>query len=468
MSRQLATSLERPLDVDPLAAAAGLRDTPGTLLLHGQRPWAGPGRSALLLAPRWVLRVDSGGRAHWEGAVPSASPPAVEPLALPATLAAALPGTGEGPAPPVLAGWLGYELGPARWGARHPAPAPFELPDLCLGLYDAALLFGPGAPPRLAVSDAGPLAPPVSPAARWEELADRLLRAARQPARTVLAASGPGRLPDPTWHRGAVERIREHLRAGDCYQVNLTSFASRTTGVHPWEAFAHQAAHNPVPFAAYLVAGEAVLSSHSPELLLALDGDHALTAPIKGTVAQGPGDYGRLSASAKDRAEHVMIVDLCRNDLGRSCRYGSVAVDALMEELRLQGLVHLVSRVSGRARPGEQGALLPDLFPGGSVTGAPKRRAMEITTAVEQGPRGPYCGAFGWHAARSACWNIAIRTAVWQHGTVHFGCGGGIVLDSDPDHEYAELALKARSFLASLDALEPALRPAPHPGGSTP
>lgn len=467
MPRQLAARIELPLDVDPLAAASGLRDAPGTLLLHGQRPWAGHGRSALLLDPRWILRVDATGRARWEGDVPSPSPPEVEPLALPATLAASLPGAGNGPTPPVLAGWLGYELGPARWGARHPAPAAFELPDLWLGLYDAAVLFGPGEPARLVVADPGPLAPVRDPAARAEELADALRAASRRPHPPTVAVAGPSELPDPGWHRGAVARIREQLRAGDAYQVNLTSFARRRAGVHPWEAFAHQAAQNPVPFAAYLHTGEAVLSSHSPELLLALDGDRVATAPIKGTAAQSPGDFARLAASAKDRAEHVMIVDLCRNDLGRSCRFGSVRVDSLMEELRLQGLVHLVSRVSGTVRPGEGGALLGDLFPGGSVTGAPKRRAMEITTAVERGPRGPYCGAFGWHGARSARWNIAIRTAVWQHGTVHFGCGGGIVLDSDPDHEYAELVLKARSFLASLEALEPAAPPGPAAKGSS-
>ena len=196
------------------------------------------------------------------------------------------------------------------------------------------------------------------------------------------------------------------------------------------------------------------ITSHSPERLLRLTGDEAETSPIKGTRATGPGDTARLVASSKDRAEHVMIVDLCRNDLGIHADYGSVRVSAFMDPLRLSGLIHLVSRIQATARGKARAHLLHDLFPGGSITGAPKRRAMEIIATVERGERGPYTGSIGYvDVAGHADWNIAIRTAVWQEGRVAFGCGGGIVLDSDPESEYAEARLKAASFFDTLEVL---------------
>jgi len=256
-------------------------------------------------------------------------------------------------------------------------------------------------------------------------------------------------LPDPGWHRDAVARIHRWLRAGDAYQINLTGFASARTTRDPWTVFRAERDRNPVPFAAYLRAETYTLTSHSPELLLRQRGRAVETAPIKGTAPTG--DEAALLASAKDRAEHVMIVDLARNDLGRSCTYGSVHVRPLLQPLPVRGISHLVSRVHGTLRPGADAALWTDLFPGGSITGAPKRRAMEIITELERGRRGPYTGAVGYvDATGAADWNIAIRTAVWQNDSVHFGTGGGIVIDSDPDREYEEMRWKAASFLDSL------------------
>jgi anthranilate/para-aminobenzoate synthase component I len=146
-----------------------------------------------------------------------------------------------------------------------------------------------------------------------------------------------------------------------------------------------------------------------------------------------------------------MIVDLCRNDLGRCARTGSVEVDGLLEPLEVRGIDHLVSRIRAEVRPGGRGGILDALFPGGSVTGAPKRRAMEIITELELGARGPYTGSIGYVTPDGdADFSIAIRTAIWQDDHVHFGCGGGIVIDSDPATEYAEARLKAASFFDSL------------------
>ncbi|HKI84215.1 MAG TPA: anthranilate synthase component I family protein, partial [Candidatus Krumholzibacteria bacterium] len=272
------------------------------------------------------------------------------------------------------------------------------------------------------------------------------------------AAAPPGvhelQFFDERWHARAVENVKRHLRAGDVYQVNLTGMATARSNISPFEAFLDQGRRNPVPFAAYLNTGEETICSHSPELLLGLEGDWAETAPIKGTASQAPGDFATLLRSPKDRAEHLMIVDLCRNDLGMSANYGTVKVAEFMAPLRLHHLVHMVSRIEGRVPRARRPRLLGDLFPGGSVTGAPKRRAIEIISQLETAARGPYTGSLGFFDRNGrGVWNIAIRSAVWQGGRVSFGCGGGIVLDSDPAREYEEAVLKACSFFDTLNAL---------------
>jgi para-aminobenzoate synthetase component 1 len=278
---------------------------------------------------------------------------------------------------------------------------------------------------------------------------DAVAPAPEAAARLQAPVTGGDAGLDEVWYRAAFARVQGHLRAGDAYQINLTGFVPFRARSTPWEMFQHQARTNPVPFAAFLRLEEAVVTCHSPERLLRLRDDLAETAPIKGTAVAG--GEGALLASQKDRAEHVMIVDLARNDLGGSCRFGTVQVAELMGTLPLAHLVHLVSRVHGRVRPEHRHNLLADLFPGGSITGAPKRRAMEIIASVEQSARGPYTGSIGFvDRAGNADWNIAIRTAVWQGEHAYFGCGGGVVLDSDCDRELAEAALKARSFSASL------------------
>ena len=507
---EVPTQLTLPLDLDPLAAASGLAQTPGSLLLHGQRAWAGSTSSALLFAPRWILRQSAGQRSHWSGKVPFSSPPPGDSQELLGRLSASWRrrrGTSPLKAFTGLAGILGYELGGTRWKNRRPPLPPFTFPDAWIGAYDCALIFAPGETPHLLVSSLDPLVPeagggswPVHctvPASRARtalssmrrQLFDRAAqaRAILQEAESRGRQSFPDRpvgddgrkadhgdggrsiapasrvslpdtvtphFPDCGWHRRAVEKIHSHLRAGDIYQANLTAFATAETTVRPWSAFAHQASMNPVPFAAYLSTEEAVITSHSPELLLRIEGERVETAPIKGTWAGEEDAWNALQASAKDRAEHLMIVDLARNDLGIHARPGSVEVISFMEKMRLQGLLHMVSRVQAEVPLSKQDLLLDAVFPGGSITGAPKRRAMEIISQLEQCGRGPYTGSIGiFDTSGGACWNIAIRTAVWQEGRVAFGCGGGIVLDSDPGQEYEEAVLKARSFFATLDAL---------------
>lgn len=284
-------------------------------------------------------------------------------------------------------------------------------------------------------------------------------------AGSETAAGGDWRLAweaslSPTAYEHAIERIHRYLRDGDIYQANLTVRYRRAWRGDARVLFHHLVRENPAPFAAFLGSPQGAVLSSSPELLLNLDRDGRLeTRPIKGTVAS-PDDGGSASRellhSAKDRAEHLMIVDLERNDLGRVCRTGSIRVDPLFAVEKYRGLAHLVSRVRGRLDAG-LGACdaLGALFPGGSITGAPKIRAMEIIHELEPVARGAYTGALGWITPEGESrMNLAIRTLA-QHGQVlDLHVGGGIVMDSDPGGEAEECRLKGEAMARAVRRAE--------------
>ncbi len=256
----------------------------------------------------------------------------------------------------------------------------------------------------------------------------------------------------------AVERARQYIRAGDIYQVNLSQRLSAPCPFTGWELFQRLAAVSPAPFAAYLDGGDFQIASSSPELFLRLSGSHILTRPIKGTRPRDP-DPTRdaqlayeLQTSAKELAELVMITDLLRNDLGKVCEFGSVQVPDLARLERFAQVQHLVSTVEGRLRRDvTHFAALAASFPGGSITGAPKFRAMEIIDELEPVARGPYTGCHGYLGFnRESQLSISIRTAVCRDGRAHFHAGAGIVADSIPAAEYDETLAKAAGFLAAL------------------
>src|SRR6185436_8626066 len=279
------------------------------------------------------------------------------------------------------------------------------------------------------------------------------------PARPTLPPSfGPLVADDDGDHHIArIERIRDYLAAGDVYQVNLARrLVSRIAA--PGDALAVYAALAPVapaPYGALLECDGATVISGSPERFLAVVGDRVETRPIKGTRPRTAGGAEELAASAKDAAEHLMIVDLERNDLGRIAETGSVTVDDLGYVVELPALYHKVSRISARPRAGVGHAdLLRATFPGGSITGAPKLRAIEIIDELEPARRGPYCGALGYFGAGGALeLAIAIRIGVIVRAELRVHVGGGIVADSDPAAELAETEAKAAGWLAALDHL---------------
>jgi len=282
----------------------------------------------------------------------------------------------------------------------------------------------------------------------------------------------------------AVERAQRYIRAGDIYQVNLSqrlnAKLSRRGGapdgpnpssaipvpeiMHPthltgWELFQKLSAISPAPFSAFLDCGDFQIASSSPEQFLRMSGSHIVTRPIKGTRPRGADATQdaqlayELQTSPKELAELVMITDLLRNDLGKVCEFGSVQVPELAKLEKFAQVQHLVSTVEGRLRLDvTHFAAFASCFPGGSITGAPKFRAMEIIDELEPISRGPYCGAVGYLGFnRESQLSITIRTAICKDGLAHFNVGAGIVADSNPEAEYEETLAKAAGFLAALN-----------------
>lgn len=269
----------------------------------------------------------------------------------------------------------------------------------------------------------------------------------------------------------SVEAVRRHIHRGDVYQVNLSRRLGVGGRISAARLFSGFRDCSPAPFALFMEGGDYRLVSHSPELFLKMSGQHVVTRPIKGTRARASQDHtdsrrrNDLARNAKERAELLMITDLMRNDLGRICEFGSMHVPVL-RQIETHGAVHhAVATVEGRLRSEvSHVAALAACFPGGSVTGAPKIRALEIIDELEPVARGPYTGCGGYLGFnRESQLNILIRTAVSTARRVWFHSGAGIVADSDPVAEFAETEAKAAAFrsavlAAAKEGLEPSTR----------
>jgi para-aminobenzoate synthetase component 1 len=256
----------------------------------------------------------------------------------------------------------------------------------------------------------------------------------------------------------AIGRIKNYIEAGDCYQVNLSQRFEGDIAEEPYFIYRRLQKASSSPYAAYLNLEGAQILSSSPESFLELNGREVTTRPIKGTRRRGktPGEDEALKKelleSGKDRAELLMITDLERNDLGKVCRPGSVSVAELFRLESYEQVHHLVATVRGELAEGKEAVdLLQAVFPGGSITGAPKIRAMEIIHELENVPRNVYCGAIGFLSLNGkAQFNVAIRTMICQKGKAYFWAGGGIVADSDPEAEYEETLVKASGMKGVL------------------
>src|SRR5262245_40623540 len=381
------------------------------------------------------------------------------------------------------AGLFGYDLGHEIERLPRPAIDDFQAPALAVGLYDWVIAFDRQQQRSWLVSTGLPVREPkaretralgrLEQVRRWlDRNAAGIHAIVLDPANDVQA----GRCAPPTasfpvrglagvtsnfsreQYVATIRRAIEYIHAGDCFQVNIAQRLLAPQRRSALQIYEDLRLRNPAPFAGYFDLGEFVIASASPERFMRLHGGEVETRPIKGTQARGvtpEEDFARaddLRASDKDRAENVMIVDLLRNDLGRVCRYGSMDVAALCRLESYQFVHHLVSEVRGRLREGLDAIdLLKATFPGGSVTGAPKIRAMEIIAELEGVARGPYCGGLGFIGFDGTMdMNILIRTLVLGKGWAHFAVGGGIVADSDPEREYEETWHKAEGLLRAL------------------
>jgi para-aminobenzoate synthetase component 1 len=448
-------------------AAEAFRDLPGLALLESARPGRNARWTYLTADPVAVLES------------PAAGP---DPFAVVRRLVARLDRTPIVPAgaPPFLGGlvgFLGYDLGAVLERLPSIAPADQDLPLLRLALHDwvvawdrrtgHAWLGG-----RALDGDGRRLA------RRLDDVHARL-NTPRHPAPDPARQLGADRLEMPITFRSGlpraayeagVERIRDHIARGDIYQANLTRRLETSFDGDPWALYRRLRTGDPSLFSAYLDLGPGQLSgrprallSASPEPFLSVDsGGVVKTDPIKGTRPRGK-DRAEdralardLLASAKDRAENVMIVDVLRNDLGRVCRPGSVRVPRLCRLERTAAVQHLVSTVTGELASGRDAFdLLAASFPGGSITGAPKIRAMEILEGLEPVRRGPYTGALGWIGPDGAMQtSILIRTFVADGRRLSLHVGGGITWKSDPAAEWDETVVKARGPLEAIGGVE--------------
>jgi para-aminobenzoate synthetase component 1 len=382
----------------------------------------------------------------------------------------------EGGAPPPFAGgavgYWAYDFG--RRLERIPARArdDLRLPDLVVGLHDLVVAFDHASGAAWALASGLP-ADKGERRARAERRIEEMLRrleASRPVEPAAVPASAERLVATSTFERAgylaAVESVQEHIRRGDIFQANLSRrwtvpLAATSPAERSFALFEALGRSSPAPFACWLAHGDHAIACASPERFLELRGARVETRPIKGTRPRG-GDRAadarlaaELLASAKDRAENVMIVDVLRNDLGRVCEAGSVETPVLCELESFPQVHHLTSTVAGVLREGlDAFDLLHACFPGGSITGAPKIRAIQILDALEPARRHAYTGCAGYvDWSGDADWNILIRGAIVTREAVHFAAGGGITSDSDPEAEHAETLHKAEAVRGALAEL---------------
>jgi para-aminobenzoate synthetase component I len=456
----------------PMDVAERFLDLPGLVLLESARPGRNARWTYLTADPVAVIEAPAEG--------PDAFANARRLLARLCATPAAERGTvraGDGPpdaVPPFLgglAGFLGYDLGRRFERLPSVAIADQEIPVMRLALHDwviawdrrdgPAWLGGRAVDERIAALDA-----------RLDEVRDRALGTATTRRTTDGAVDGLELRSglDRGAYEAGVESVRRSIAEGEIYQANLTRRLATPFRGDPWPLYRRLRTGDPALFAAYLDLGanpltgaRRALASASPEPFLSVSPDgEVATNPIKGTRPRGRDreDDRRLArellASEKDRAENVMIVDVLRNDLGRVCVPGSVRVPRLCRLERTAAVQHLVSTVTGRLAPGRDAFdLLAASFPGGSITGAPKIRAMELLEGLEPVRRGPYTGIAGWLGPDGGMSSsILIRTFVADGERLSLHVGGGITWRSEPAAEWAETVAKARGPLGAIDARE--------------
>jgi para-aminobenzoate synthetase component 1 len=454
---------ELPYRADSAALFEAVADRPWAVFLDSGLHHPGQARYDIIAAEPYVRLVTRGAltEVHAERTELSRADPfellrqhvamdaSCPPRGLPSGRAGELPFSGG------AIGYFGYDL--TRRIERLPARArdAERIPDMVIGIYDWAVvvdhserrawLAGQGRDPDTDL--------------KWNALVRLFTDTPPERRRVPFRVTSPVTSNLTPQHYGrAFDRVLDYISAGDCYQVNLAQRFSAQASGDPWLAYQRLRLINPAPYSAFLSTPYAQILSASPERFLRVENRQVETKPIKGTRPRAGHPrldaelIAELVASEKDRAENLMIVDLLRNDLSKNCELGTVKVPKLFEVESFATVHHLVSTVTGKLAPGRDAIdLLRGAFPGGSITGAPKVRAMQIIEEIEPHRRGVYCGAIGYVGYDGNMdTNIAIRTMVHSHGTVRFWAGGGIVADSQREAEYQETFDKAAALLSLL------------------
>jgi para-aminobenzoate synthetase component I len=473
VSTERARKLRRPIAIPVERLGSIVGQWPGAALLESGEGFGPPGRWSIFAArPRlvyeatshaWRIKREQGPTETGKG------DPLGRLASLLAELGLAQPGDPTDPdpdAPPFLGGLIGYfvyDLAPRRKRLPRKAARESRMPDIRFALHDAAIVADHDS--GLVEFQAYDILGEGEEALRRRWLDWKTALARTEPKAGLAWLRPPRSNFTKEEFLQATRKALEYIRAGDIFQVNLSQrFESRDVGSpicrpDPLTLYLRLKSRSPAPYSAFLRWKDLAIASSSPELFIATAGRRIVTRPIKGTRPRGVNDvedallHAELLASAKDRAELTMIVDLERNDLGRVCEYGSVRVVDPMSVESFAQVHHLVATIDGRLRA-DVGPIdvIRAVFPGGSITGAPKIRAMEIIDELEPNRRGVYTGAIGYFSRGGLSrFNIAIRTLLVEGDRVHYHVGGGIVADSDPEAEYHETLHKGRGLRQVLE-----------------
>lgn len=356
-------------------------------------------------------------------------------------------------------GYFGYDLGRRIETLPALATDAEHIPEMAVGIYDWAIVNDHQQQRCWLVSHQ------LQATTRhcWDNLLARLQSPQTTTSSSTFSVNGDLRVSlSPAAYKQAFDKIKDYITEGDCYQVNLANRYEVTAKGDPWVAYQQLRQQNAAPFSAFFSTPDATILSSSPERLLYLHNRQVETKPIKGTRPRDLNDpqqdkclADQLQNSLKDRAENLMIVDLLRNDLGKVCTPGSIKVPTPFALESFATVHHLVSTITGTLAEDQHAvSLLRACFPGGSITGAPKLRAMEIIEELEPQRRGVYCGSIayiGFDGNMDS--NITIRTLVFSDNRLRFWAGGGIVADSNADEEFQEVADKAAAMLNLVESL---------------
>ncbi len=449
MSKTSSLTLQAlPYTPDSTLLFTALRDLPYAVFLDSAQPYSSHGRYDIITAqPRYLLK-EPDSQHTTKTTFFARLQQQLQQQPYTAEGAHDLPFIGG------AVGYFSYDL--ARQLERLPCIAANDLdtPEALVGIYDWGIVVDHQQRRTLLVAQAQ----------AEQTLINDVLQRLRKPTSIVhndFHCSTPLRSNLPfKQYQQAFQQIKRYIEAGDCYQVNLAQRWSAGFVGDPWQAYQRLRKVAAAPYSAYIAWENKALMSLSPEQFIHVNGHKVTTSPIKGTIARSPQAQEdkklahQLLHSAKDRAENVMIVDLLRHDLGKYCTMGSVHVDALCQLESFATVHHLISTISGTLKPSISTVdVLAGCFPGGSITGAPKIRAMEIIEALEPQRRSVYCGAvayISYHQRMDS--NIAIRTLLCEHDRLYCWAGGGIVHDSTCAQEYRESCLKVEKLLHHLGA----------------